>query len=211
MKRNVIIVDLNFQADEFITKLHNQERIIYVKCNIYDLECLNDALLYLIEDNCRSFQILSVLLSKFTCINAIIINSTYPDKAMPCDQLTYDSLKSNICRNTVYVLEFINNILRVQNNLLITFFVHALHKKQFLIQNQIYNSFLINLMTTIVNESGLLKKIRVNCVATNNLKMVYQKNIYPYNSFINKKDSVDLFLLYKFLITSDISNKIVKF
>ncbi|HFL8819499.1 MAG TPA: hypothetical protein V7792_01260 [Candidatus Azoamicus sp. OHIO2] len=210
MKKNVIMFDLNTEKINDVFNIYKQEKIINIKLNIFDLEQLETSCLYLFEETSKSFEIFFLLLKKNKGMMCIVINSKYPEKAELIEQVNYTILQKNITENILYVFEFIQYILKMQTALLFIFLLHELDKHRFLIQNQIYNSFFIELMNSIIHEYGGVKKIFINCISTSNVQMVYQQKIYPYNIDINKHEQLNLLFLCELLLKIKITNKIIK-
>jgi hypothetical protein len=180
MKKNVVIFDFNSETSRLFSKFLYWNSIISVKYNIYDLEKDYDSTLFLIEDYNDSFNVFCLLLKKKCKITHIIVNTKYPNKAELFLQFSFAILKNNIQEHIIYLCEFIKNLINIYTNLRIFFFLHEFKKKQFLICNQMYNSCLLELMSNIYNEYGVIKRIYINCISTNGIKLNYKSRIYPY-------------------------------
>ncbi len=207
MSNYVLIIDFNNDSDGFLYNNLCFTSLIVVRNNIYDLEKMNNSYIpFLFNKN--DIDIFYFLLSKKKITNIFIV-SNYPYRAEIFTQINFLSY-NKLYYNLFLLSDFIKKIILYTISLNFIFIIHEYKKNQFLLYNQLINSFVINIMNNIYNEFYNINKIKINCLITNFFDLNYKKKINIREKY-NKNNNKDLIKKICFNISKlGFSNKIFK-
>lgn len=218
MKKNNSII-VSSENEQIIKELNKniKEKIILLDKNILNLEKnikkYKKILIYPTKFDIKNHEKEKLIFIEITKkylndINTIIIDTQEPQYArlfqnIKCEELI-NIFKNDIEKN----INLLQNFLNYKNNTNIIILIHKEKntKNNFLIIKSCINKFIIELMNNI-NKNN--KNININCISTENIKLDYKKNIYPFKKNKSLKKISYLTKTLNFIMSKNIKNKII--
>ncbi len=216
-KKNIIMIGslANYMKHLCENLLKKKYQIFFLNPNIYELEKNKNTSIYPISSNLEELNILQhILKKKIKNIEGIIINTSEPYYAQPFEQIDSKLWINTLTTNIYLNINIIKNnilLLKKSKNPFITIILHQHTKKikAFFGLNNCINNALIALMKTLTKEYKNISNIKINCITTENIKISYKKEIYPYKINKNFKNINNLIKTNMFLMKKKIKNKII--
>lgn len=197
----------------------NENIILLLNNNIYKLNYLNkikQAKIYSINTNEIEFKILKILINNnFKKIDNLIINTTKPHKIKPIEQIEYMEWVKQIQVNiniTFILIKHLIPFLKKSNTPTINFIIHKNQKnlKSFWSITESINKTLFTLMQIITDEYKNIKNIKINFFSSENTRITYNKQNYPYKKTNNLKNTTTIINTYIYILNKKIKNKIIR-
>lgn len=214
-KFNSIIV--SSENEKIITSLSKniKEKIILLNKNIFNLEKItrnnNKIIIYPIAFEEKHYEkeksiFLEIAAKYLNEIKKIIIDTKEPKYARTFQNINNKEFIAVLKNDIENVVNLLKTFFNQKNNVKIIILIHKEkhEKNDFLAIKSCINKFLIELMNNI-NKNN----ISVNCISTENIRLDYKKNIYPFKKNTNLKKISDLTKMLKFIFEKNIKNKII--
>lgn len=210
---NLIVLDIfNIVSEDLCERLKFfYENLLILEEDIYSLEKKSNFIVFPINKDLKS---LKNFLKKDFKVSNFIVFTDLVGLVKPFDQISFQDLyESN--KKFVFLLNYIKSFLSLfKNNDEINLFV-ILHKNfknkiPFWYISDFINSSMISLMEIINFEYKNITNLRINCISTENIKNLYNKNIFPYRNIFVEKNIINLAEVCFYLSNKKINNKIIK-
>lgn len=214
-KINTIIV--SSENKKIITNLSKniKEKIVLLNKNIFNLEKIiknnNKIIIYPVNLEEKNYEkeksiFLEITTKRLNEIKKIIIDTKEPKYAKIFQNINNEEFINTLKNDIENVVNLLKIFFNQKNNVKIIILIHKekTEKNDFFTIKSCINKFLIELMNNI-NKNN----INVNCVSTENIKLNYKKNIYPFKKNTNLKKISDLTKALKFIFEKNIKNKII--
>lgn len=188
-KKNTLIISENINYSE---KFLYNNIILFPKINNYDYD--------------HMFKLLNITNNKI--IESLIIDTTYPINAELFFNININEFIKKINDNIFFSTKLINNIIKLKENVKIFFVLHREKKNDnpFLLTNKLINNFLLTLSKNILS---LNKNINITFLSTENLKLNYKKEIYPFRKQQHFKKNEKIIDDYNFFIKKELNKHIL--
>jgi hypothetical protein len=213
-KINCIIV--SSENEKIITELSKniKEKIILLNKNIFNLEKIknnNKIIIYPINFEEKNYEkeksiFLEITTKHLKEINKIIIDTKEPKYAKTFQNINNEDFINALKNDLEQVVNLLKMFFNQKSKVKVIILIHKekTEKNDFLTIKSCINKFLIELMNN-VNKNN----ININCVSTENIKLNYKKNIYPFKKNTNLKKISYLTKVLKFIFEKNIKNKII--
>lgn len=205
------------ENEKLINLLKIKEKIILINSKIEKLEKINknnkNVKIYPITFEKEIYERENIIFEKIikksiNKIKCLIIDTDEPKYATPFQNFKlYDFIEilKNDIENTINLLK---NAINLDNELSVIIIIHRgkYTKSIFFTIKECINKFIIELMNNL-NENN--KKIKINCISTENINLDYKKKLYPFKKKHNYKQIKCLIDAYEFISVKNIKNKII--
>jgi len=213
-KINCVIV--SSENEKIITDLSKniREKIILLNKNIFNLEKIknnNKIIIYPINFEEKNYEkeksiFLEITTKHLKEIKKIIIDTKEPKYAKTFQNINNEDFITTLKNDIEHVVNLLKMFFNQKSRVKVIILIHKekTNKIDFLTIKSCVNKFLIELMNNI-NKNNL----NINCVSTENIKLNYKKNIYPFKKNTNLKKISDLTKAIKFIFEKNVKNKII--